>query len=228
MIPAEHLLQMRSLLDAASRRDARLRNRPRGYFLRRRLIDLAVCVCVLPFCVLIGLPVAVLITAQDGGPVLFRQQRTGQNGQRFDLLKLRTMCVDAEARKSELQRFSTVAWPDFKMDADPRVTAIGRFLRRTHLDEMPQLINVLRGDMTLVGPRPTSFAPATYLSWHTERLDAKAGMTGLWQLRRSPTESSVDERLRLDIEYLRTRSTRVDLQILVATVWSRCIRGLGR
>ena len=109
--------------------------------------------------------------------------------------------------------------PDFKIIDDPRITRVGRILRKTSLDELPQIVNVLRGEMSLVGPRPTSFAPSTYSRWHTARLEVTPGITGLWQVfgRNSMT---FDERLRLDIEYIQTRSFWLDLKILFWTVGS--------
>ena len=147
----------------------------------------------------IALLIAIAIPLNDRGAIFFRQQRTGLGGRRFTMLKFRTMCTNAEEMKAELQHLSLVAYPDFKMENDPRITKVGRFLRATFLDELPQLINVIRGDMSLVGPRPTSFAASTYSLWHTERLEAKPGITGLWQVRRGADETCLDERLRLDV-----------------------------
>jgi lipopolysaccharide/colanic/teichoic acid biosynthesis glycosyltransferase len=162
--------------------------------------------------------VALAVLATDRrAPVLFRQQRCGQGGRPFKLLKFRTMVRDAEARKEELRARSVVAWPDFRLPDDPRVTRVGRFLRRTSLDELPQLINVLSGDMSLVGPRPTSFAASTYDLWQTERLEFRPGLTGPWQVW---GRSAMDfpERCRLEIAFFRRRSLRAEVGILAATV----------
>ncbi|HEY8170117.1 MAG TPA: sugar transferase, partial [Candidatus Limnocylindria bacterium] len=107
----------------------------------------------------------------------------------------------------------------FKIINDPRITRVGGFLRRTSLDELPQLYNVLRGEMTLVGPRPTSFDPSTYALWHTERLEIPPGITGLWQVE-GRNETTFDERLRLDIAYLDRMSLGLDLRILMLTLGS--------
>jgi lipopolysaccharide/colanic/teichoic acid biosynthesis glycosyltransferase len=172
----------------------------------------------------ITLPVALLIAAiiklYDRGPVFFMQERTGRGGERFRMIKFRTMVTNAEELKSQLRHLSTVAWPDFKMDKDPRITPIGRILRATYMDEIPQLINVIRGQMSLVGPRPTSFHASTYSPWHTERLDATPGITGLWQVKRGSNETSFDDRLRLDVRYIRNRSVGGDLRILMGTFTS--------
>ncbi len=199
---------------------AALPSLPRGYFATKRAIDLALALIIGVLILPLALVIALAIKLYDGGPVIFAQQRTGLGGQRFRMLKFRTMCVSAETMKAELQHLSLVAYPDFKIENDPRVTPVGSILRATFLDELPQLVNVIRGDMSLVGPRPTSFAANTYSLWHTERLEAKPGITGLWQVRRSDGETCFDERLRLDVEYLRTRSTAGDVKIMLATLAS--------
>jgi lipopolysaccharide/colanic/teichoic acid biosynthesis glycosyltransferase len=198
----------------------RLPRPPRRYFAVKRTIDLAVTIGIGLVTLPLWLGIAAAIKLYDRGPVFFAQQRTGLGGRRFRMLKFRTMCPDAEERKAELRHLSLVAYPDFKMENDPRVTPVGKLLRAAFLDELPQLINVIRGEMSLVGPRPTSFAASTYSLWHTERLVAKPGITGLWQVRRAEEETSFDERLRLDVEYLRNRSIRGDLRIMLETVTS--------
>lgn len=177
---------------------------------------------VLAFCLLmpVGILMAILAVAirlDSPGPVLFAQLRTGQHGRRFRMLKFRTMVENAEELRADLAHLNVLMPPDFKVPNDPRVTRVGRVLRRSHLDELPQLWNVLVGDMSLVGPRPTSFAADTYRLWHTERLDARPGVTGLWQIRgRHMTE--FDERLRLDIRYIDEMSLLTDLRILLLTI----------
>jgi lipopolysaccharide/colanic/teichoic acid biosynthesis glycosyltransferase len=151
------------------------------------------------------------------GPVLFIQQRTGLGGRPFGMVKFRTMVVNAEAIKAELRHLNQRQWPDFKIEKDPRITPLGRILRKTSLDELPQLWNVLRGEMSLVGPRPTSFGADTYEAWHTARLEVPPGMTGLWQITERGS-SEFDERLRLDLEYIEHQSFFYDLGILFRTV----------
>jgi lipopolysaccharide/colanic/teichoic acid biosynthesis glycosyltransferase len=139
------------------------------------------------------------------------------------MYKFRTMVPDAEALKARYMHLNELQWPDFKITNDPRVTPIGRFLRKTSLDELPQMLNVLKGDMSLVGPRPTSFSPDTYRLWHTERLDVQPGVTGLWQIV-GRGETEFDDRLRLDIIYIEKRCLTLDAMILVKTVSSVLLR----
>jgi lipopolysaccharide/colanic/teichoic acid biosynthesis glycosyltransferase len=127
------------------------------------------------------------------------------------------MVPNAEDLKRQLTHLNELQWPDFKITNDPRITRIGRFLRKTSLDELPQLFNVLKGEMSLVGPRPTSFSATTYSLWHTERLDVKPGLTGLWQITGRGT-IEFDERLRFDIAYIERRCLWLDIQILFRTV----------
>jgi len=123
---------------------------------------------------------------------------------------------NAEELKASLQHLNILPPPDFKIIDDPRITRVGKFLRKTSLDELPQLWNVLRGEMSFVGPRPTSFAATTYDTWHTERLEVTPGITGLWQIK-GRNQMTFDERLRLDIEYVRRMSFRLDLKIITLT-----------
>jgi lipopolysaccharide/colanic/teichoic acid biosynthesis glycosyltransferase len=190
---------------------------PRGYAPTKRAIDLAVCLVALPILLPIGLLSALLIRLESPGPILFAQQRTGQHGVRFPMWKFRTMVQNAEELKASLQHLNILPPPDFKIPNDPRITRVGRFLRATSLDELPQLFNVLRGDMTLVGPRPTSFPASSYDLWHTKRLDVAPGMTGLWQLE-GRNATTFDERLRLDVKYIRHMSLTQDLRLMARTV----------
>ena len=133
------------------------------------------------------------------------------------MYKFRTMVPDAEGLKSKYAYLNELQWPDFKITNDPRITIIGKFLRKTSLDEIPQLFNVLKGEMSLVGPRPTSFGPETYKLWHTHRLDVMPGLTGLWQIV-GRAKLEFDDRLRLDIAYIERASLWFDINILFRTV----------
>jgi lipopolysaccharide/colanic/teichoic acid biosynthesis glycosyltransferase len=149
-------------------------------------------------------------------PILFRQRRCGLNGEPFKLLKFRTMVSNADELKEQLRCQSIVPWPDFRVVNDPRVTRAGRMLRKTSLDELPQFFNVLAGQMTLVGPRPTSFAASTYEPWQTGRLDFRPGLTGPWQVW-GRTSMNFEERCRVEIQFFRRRSILAELWILLVT-----------
>ncbi len=189
----------------------------RSYLLIKRAIDFTLVISVLPFIMPIFLLCALLIKIEDPkGPVLFIQKRTGKGGRRFNMYKFRTMVHNAEALKRKYTHLNELQWPDFKITRDPRVTKIGRILRKTSLDEVPQLLNVLKGDMSLVGPRPTSFSSDTYAIWQTARLDATPGITGLWQIiGRGSMEFS--DRVHLDVFYIEYRCLSLDIQLLIRT-----------
>lgn len=189
----------------------------RGYRITKRLFDLIVCIAALPFVVPIAAGIAIAIALDDPGNPFFVQVRAGMHGRSFRMYKFRTMRTDAEALKAKYAHLNELTWPDFKITDDPRVTKIGRFLRRTSLDELPQLLNIIRGEMSLVGPRPTSFAADTYELWQTERLEVLPGMTGLWQVN-GRAELDFVERAELDIEYIERQSWPLDLKILSQTV----------
>jgi lipopolysaccharide/colanic/teichoic acid biosynthesis glycosyltransferase len=192
--------------------------RGKAYFRMKRAMDLFLCGLALPFLLIIFALIALLIKIESpGGPIFYRQQRTGMGGRRFGMFKFRTMVPNAEAMLKDLMHLNELQWPDFKIKNDPRITRIGKFLRKTSLDELPQLINVILGDMSLVGPRPTIFGKDLYISWHTERLDVPQGMTGLWQLE-GRAETELDDRLRLDIAYMERQSILFDFMILLRTV----------
>ncbi len=189
-----------------------------AYFVTKRFLDL--------FLVLISSPLWLPLTAaialtiritSPGAPVIFTQLRTGKGGRRFNMYKFRTMVPNAEELKPKYAYLNELRWPDFKITNDPRITPIGGFLRRTSLDELPQLFNILRGEMSLVGPRPTSFGPETYKLWHTYRLDVMPGLTGLWQII-GRAQLEFDDRLRLDIAYIERACVWLDISILLRTV----------
>ncbi len=164
------------------------------------------------------LVVALNIRRRDGSPVLFRQTRVGLNGRRFTLYKFRSMLPDAEQRLAEVEHLNEVRGRAFKLTNDPRLTRSGPFLRRTGLDELPQLWNVLRGDMSLVGPRPPLPNEVEgYDVWHRRRLSMKPGITGLWQIH-GRTETSFDRWVQRDLEYIDRWSLWLDLKIMARSV----------
>jgi lipopolysaccharide/colanic/teichoic acid biosynthesis glycosyltransferase len=192
---------------------------PAVYRRIKRAIDLAVSLLIFPIIAVVILLCAVAIKLDSRGPVFFLQQRTGKDGRRFTMYKLRTMVANAEELKAKYGHLSRLRYPDFKIIDDPRVTRIGRILRKTSLDELPQILNVIQGNMTLLGPRPTSFDATTYQLWHTARLELTPGITGLWQVS-GRNELDFDDRLRLDIAYLHNQCLSLDIRILFRTVGS--------
>jgi lipopolysaccharide/colanic/teichoic acid biosynthesis glycosyltransferase len=190
----------------------------KAYLLTKRIIDLFLVLITLPLWLPLNGIIALIIRfTSPGAPVIFKQLRTGKGGRRFEMYKFRTMVPNAEELKSKYSHLNELKWPDFKITNDPRITPVGRFLRKTSLDEIPQLFNVLRGEMSLVGPRPTSFGPETYKLWHTSRLDVMPGLTGLWQII-GRAQLEFDDRLRLDIAYIERASLWLDFNILIRTV----------
>ena len=160
---------------ARNSKPASSRKRAARYHFFKRSLDITVCIAVLPVALPILAVTALSVRLTSPGPVLFVQERTGRGGRPFSILKIRTMVVDAERQKAVLKKQSAIDGPDFKLIDDPRVTRVGAFLRKTSLDELPQLWNVLKGDMSLVGPRPTSFGIDAYEHWHTARRAGAAG-----------------------------------------------------
>lgn len=192
--------------------------------LTRRAMEVMAAVILL----LLSLPVLLLVVLwirlDDGSPALFRQQRVGRCGRPFTLYKFRSMrvgCDDGAHRSliaAELRGEDTCRDGSTKVNADPRITRPGRFLRRTSLDELPQLLNVIRGDMSLVGPRPClAWEAEMFPPEYAERFSVRPGMTGLWQVHGRSTVGTL-EMLRLDLEYVRNRCLRLDLVILSRTM----------
>lgn len=188
------------------------------YFSSKRIFDLLLVFFFSPVLLFsIGFCALLIKLESPDGPVLFKQERTGKNGRRFTMYKFRTMVPNAESIKKKLAAQNELQWPDFKITKDPRITRVGRLLRKTSLDELPQIFNILKGDMSFVGPRPTSFGAETYEPWQRARLEAMPGLTGLWQIiGRGKMEFS--ERARLDIAYIERQCFYLDLRILLRTV----------
>ena len=214
------------------RSDSGYRVTGRFYELVKRLTDLLLIAATAPVW-LPALGMCCLVTKIESpkAPVLFIQQRTGRNGRRFPMYKIRTMVSNAEALLPGLKHLNERKWPEIRLRNDPRATHFGRILRRTHLDELPQLFNVLRGNLSLVGPRPTSAPVEAYEPWHVERLGVVPGITGLWQLVQDDV-NDFDEHMLLDIIYVRKRCWLLDLRILVRTAgivltrtWDQVRRG---
>lgn len=195
----------------------------------KRALDVLGSGALLAACSPVFLVVAALVRFTSPGPVFYRQERVGRHGRPFRMLKFRTMHVNAghELHRDYVTQFIqgraeaesiSDAGPVFKLVADPRITRVGAFLRRSSLDEIPQFLNVLRGEMSLVGPRPPlPYEVKCYRAWHWRRLlEAKPGITGLWQVK-GRSRTTFDEMVRMDIRYAKTQSIWADLKILLAT-----------
>ncbi len=184
----------------------------------KRYTDAAIATLVLVFLAPLMIFIALAIKLTSKGPVFFAQYRTGYLGRRFKMYKFRTMVHDAEKLKAELTHLShhDNHSPDFKIKRDPRITRIGHFLRKYSLDELPQFYNVIKGDMRLVGPRPTSFPADRYQIEHLVRLAAPPGLTGIWQIS-GRSDIDFDDRVKLDAQYIRQQSFKQDLRILIKT-----------
>lgn len=190
-----------------------------AYHLVKRLFDITVSfVSIIILAVPFGIT-AVLIMLDDGcGKPIFVQDRVGKNGKIFKMYKFRTMCTDAEEKIAELEKFNEMDGPVFKMQNDPRVTRIGKFLRGTNIDELPQLFNILKGDMSFVGPRPAlpkeveQYRPSDRL-----RLLVTPGLTCYWQSTKSRNQVSFDEWMEMDRKYIMERSVRTDIKLIFKT-----------
>jgi exopolysaccharide biosynthesis polyprenyl glycosylphosphotransferase len=184
----------------------------------KRVIDIAGVLAMLLVALPILLVVSIAIKATSAGPILFRQVRAGRNGRKFTMFKFRSMCIDAEAKRDALQHLNEMSGPVFKIRKDPRVTKVGAFIRRTSLDELPQLFNILLGDMSLVGPRPPLPSEVgQYKPWQRRRLSVKPGLTGLWQVS-GRNNIDFEEWMALDLRYIDNWSLWLDVKILLRTL----------
>lgn len=185
----------------------------------KRALDVALSVMVLGLAMPVIAVAALAIKLTSPGSVLFKQRRMGLNGRVFTLYKFRTMIEDAHARREEVAHLNEMNGPVFKMKDDPRVTPVGRWLRRFSLDEIPQLWNVLKGDMSLVGPRPPiPEEVASYHRWHRRRLSMKPGLTCLWQISGRNQIQDFDHWMKLDLQYIDNWSPSLDFKILLRTI----------
>ena len=184
----------------------------------KRVLDVTISLVGLVLLSPLMLLIAGLIKLTSPGLVLFAQVRAGRNGKPFTFYKFRSMYLGAEEEQETLAPFNEARGPIFKIRDDPRLTPLGKVLRRTSLDELPQLYNVLRGEMSLVGPRPPVPSEVEqYREWHRKRLEVPPGMTGLWQVR-GRSELTFDEMVMLDIYYIENWSLGLDLRIMLRTI----------
>ena len=185
----------------------------------KKLMDLSISFLVLiilaPFMIIISL----LIKLTSPGPIIFRQERVGLRGRQFNLYKFRTMVINAENIRKNLDDKNEMDGPVFKIKDDPRVTKLGKFLRKTGLDELPQLLNVLKGEMSLIGPRPPLKSETLqYKRWQLRRLSVKPGLSCFWQIKPKRNSIRFDKWMELDLAYIDNWSLRLDLIILIKTI----------
>lgn len=191
---------------------------PAFYFVAKRVLDVLLSTIALALISPLLLLVALLIRLTSPGPIIYRQHRVGKSGRIFTMYKFRSMRQGADRELASLRSLNEADGPLFKMRADPRVTRIGRLLRRTSIDELPQLLNVIHGEMSLVGPRPPlAHEVMQYAQWQVRRLSVTPGLTGLWQVS-GRSNLGFDDGVRLDLRYIDECSLLLDLSILARTI----------
>lgn len=184
----------------------------------KRLMDVCCALLLLPFLLPVTLIIAFLIKLDSKGPVFFTQRRVGLKEKEFNCFKFRTMVPNAEDLKSSLVHLNEMGGPVFKIKEDPRLTRIGKYLRKYSLDELPQIFNILKNEMSFVGPRPALPEEVkTYSKWHKERLSVKPGLTCLWQISGRNDIQDFDQWVKMDISYIKTASIKTDLVIILKT-----------
>ena len=191
-----------------------------AYRFIKRTFDIVFSLAVLVlFCWLFAI-IAIAIKIDDPkGPIIFKQERVGKNGKTFNMYKFRSMCVDAEAKLADLRELNEKTGPVFKMAEDPRVTRVGKWLRKLSVDELPQFVNVLKSDMSIVGPRPALAAEvATYNDYQRQRLLVKPGMTCYWQTRMNRDAITFDEWVDLDLLYIKKCNVWADFKLVIQTI----------
>jgi exopolysaccharide biosynthesis polyprenyl glycosylphosphotransferase len=193
----------------------------------KRLMDIVGALVGLCITAVATIFLAPAILLESPGPLFFKQIRIGKNGRRFTFYKFRSMYVDAEERKKELMAQNEMQGNMFKMTNDPRITKVGKFIRKTSLDELPQFWNVLKGDMSLVGTRPpTEDEYLHYEGWQKRRISFRPGITGLWQISGRSNIKDFNEVVKLDLEYIDNWSIGLDMKIILKTVYA-VFRGVG-
>lgn len=188
-----------------------------GYCFLKRTMDVVCSSIGLIILSPIFLVTAILIRLESEGSSIFSQERVGKNGKKFRMYKFRSMVANAEELKDKLSAKNEMTGPMFKMKEDPRITKVGRFIRKTSIDELPQLVNVLKGEMSLVGPRPSLPKEVVkFEDWMMERLTVKPGLTCYWQVS-GRSDIGFEDWMRLDVKYVRERNTLVDIKLVLKT-----------
>lgn len=185
----------------------------------KRVFDLILSlIAFVPFC-LVYLCVAIAIKCEDGGPVIYTSTRLTKNGREFAMYKFRSMCIGAEKMKADLMDQNEMKGPAFKMKEDPRITKVGRFIRKTSIDELPQLLNIIKGDMSVIGPRPPlPEEVAQYTPYQMHRLDVKTGLACYHECMGRSNSQDFDQWVESDLKYIRERSLWTDIKIIFLTI----------
>jgi len=195
-----------------------VRKKGKTYFAVKRFFDIFLCIFALIPLIIVGIPVAIATIIEDGFPVFFIQERSGINGKPFKMYKFRSMCKNAQQMHFEMLQENELDGPAFKMKDDPRITKVGKFLRRTSIDELPQVINILKGDMSIVGPRPLpTYETEQCNDYQKQRLLVKPGLTCYWQCS-GRNDIPFDEWMELDLKYIKKASIFTDLKIIIKTL----------
>jgi len=186
----------------------------------KRVFDIVMCSFALIVLSPLFLLVSIAVKCEDGGKVFFSQTRLTKNGRQFQMYKFRSMCPNADAMLEALLDENEMEGPAFKIKKDPRVTKVGRFIRKTSIDELPQLINVIKGDMSIVGPRPPILREVEqYTPYQMHRLDVKTGLSCYRECHGRSNIHSFDEWVESDLKYIRERNFWVDLKVILLTIW---------
>ena len=189
-----------------------------GYFIIKRIIDIIGALSGIILISPVMIIVAIWIKLDSKGPIFFAQNRVGRDGKKFMMYKFRSMCSDAECLLGGLKEENEMSGPMFKMKDDPRITKVGKFVRKTSIDELPQLFNILKGEMSLVGPRPSLPKEVVqFTAFQQQRLIAKPGLTCYWQVR-GRSDISFKEWMKMDVEYIEERNTFIDISLIFKTV----------
>jgi len=197
---------------------ARIYKKKLGYFIIKRIIDIIGAFSGIVLISPVMIIVAIWVKLDSKGPVFFAQDRVGRNGKKFIMYKFRSMCSDAECLLGKLKNENEMSGPMFKMKDDPRITNSGKFIRKTSIDELPQLFNILKGDMSLVGPRPSLPKEVVqFTPFQKRRLVAKPGLTCYWQVN-GRSDVSFEEWMEMDVEYIKDRNTWLDIILIFKTV----------
>lgn len=185
----------------------------------KRIFDVVFSVIALVVLSPIFLITAIAVKS-DGGPAIYKQIRVGKNGKHFNMYKFRSMCIDAEKRQEELMKYNEVDGPVFKIKSDPRITGVGRFIRKYSIDELPQLINIIKGDMSIVGPRPPLVREVEqYNDYQMQRLLVTPGLTCYWQAY-GRSQLSFDDWIHMDMKYIQKRTIGIDLFLIIKTMFA--------